>query len=189
MNHSSFSFFLNQPFVQKQQFLCKNTIVTQHTKTRAMIKTRGSSKQRGERKLSRRMNAPFCNAWLARSEDAATEILKHNGMGGFQGGMEYCLAMVCAATDRGPKPCFETMETQTAERVELYGKFEPPGGGGRLQSMCNLPPEERASRGDSFFRAEDIKRYLRDIEQEEDPKRSGGCGRIWRRFVFLVQMI
>jgi hypothetical protein len=28
----------------------------------------------------------------------------------------------------------------------------------------------------SLFRAEDIKRYFRDIEQEEEPKRSGRCG-------------
>ena len=29
--------------------------------------------------------------------------------------------------DRAPKPCYQSMEKQTAERVKLYGKVEPPG--------------------------------------------------------------
>ena len=32
-----------------------------------------------------------------------------------------------AAEDRAPKPCYESMEKQTKERVELYGKVIPPG--------------------------------------------------------------
>jgi hypothetical protein len=89
--------------------------------------------------------------------------------------MDHCQAMVCATTDRGPKPCFETLKTQTDERVELYGKFEFPGGD---CSQCATYHLKRGRAGEllSLFCAEDIKRYFRDIEQEEEPKRSGGCG-------------
>ena len=31
------------------------------------------------------------------------------------------------ASDTPPKPCYKSLEKQTEERVELYGKQEPPG--------------------------------------------------------------
>ena len=131
MNRGSFPFCLNLPFVQKEQFSCKNTIVTQHTKTRAMIIIRWSSRQWGERKRAAEATP------LARSEDAATEIEEQLN-GRVSRWDDHCQALVRLPT-----------ETQTDERVELYGKFEFPGVG-RLRSMCNLPPEERACRGASF---------------------------------------
>ena len=173
---------------------------------RAMLKTRGSLQQRGERNLSRRINASFRQDRMARAENAAVEIeTKLNG-GDFKAGWTIAKRWYRAATDRGPKPCFETMETQTTERVELYGKVEPPGEPIPINvqpfGICDGTPDDEEIRdvvkyhlksgragGASFLRAEDIKRWLRDIEQEEDPERSGGCGRNWRRFVSLIQMI
>jgi hypothetical protein len=173
---------------------------------RAMLKTRGSLQQRGERNLSRRINASFRQDRLTRAENAAMEIeAKLNG-GDFKAGWTIAKRWYRAATDRGPKPCFETMETQTTERVELYGKVEPPGEPIPINvqpfGICDGTPDDDEIRdvvkyhlksgragGASFLRAEDIKRWLRDIEQEEDPERSGGCGRNWRRFVSLIQMI
>ena len=32
-----------------------------------------------------------------------------------------------AVEDRAPKPCYESMSKQTAEREELYRKVSPPG--------------------------------------------------------------
>jgi hypothetical protein len=93
----------------------------------------------------------------------------------------YWLAMETQA-----RPCFQTMEKQTAERVDLYQQHDSPG----LPVAVNVTPvdvwdnvstngEIRAavteltngrSAGASCMRAEHLKEWLRGMKSEEDPE-------------------
>ena len=81
------------------------------------------------------------------------------------------------------KPCYDTLEEQTRERVALYRKRAPPGE--RIPSRAERPPlsdtpptdeelrlaakrsNNGRSGGASKMRAEDLKEWLRGAEEEE----------------------
>jgi hypothetical protein len=101
-------------------------------------------------------------------------------------------------------PCFQTMERQTAERVDLYSlgplvaiNIEP------VEVRDDVPTvgEIRAavaelingrSVGASCMQAEHLKEWLRGIKSEEDPEtepNNVGVGDQWRALAQLVQAI
>ena len=87
------------------------------------------------------------------------------------------------AEDKPAKPCYQTMETQTATREKLYEHVALPG----EDIPCNIerpplrddPPDDqeirrgvikshsRRSTGGSKMRAEDMKFWLKGIEHKE----------------------
>lgn len=128
--------------------------------------------------------------------------------GELQEGWDIAKKWYRAATDRGPKPCFESMAKQTAERVELYGKVPPPGDpipinvepydvedGKPTEAEIREVVKEALKRGRaggaSLIRAEDIKSWLRGMIDEEDPEKVDctDTGWKWRKFVELINAI
>ena len=94
------------------------------------------------------------------------------------------------------KPCYDTLEDQTRERVDLYGKRDTPGD--RIPSRAERPPlsdtpptdeelrlaakkaNNGRSGGASKMRAEDLKEWLCGAEEEEKMRKKGEEGlRVW----------
>ncbi len=113
-----------------------------------------------------------------------------------------------AASETTIRPFPQTMVKQTAERIELYMRRDPPGE--PLPININPIPakDEMLSKGEirvavaglsngraggtSGMRAEDVKAWLHGIKLEEDPKvgpANIGAGDNWRRFTILVRAI
>jgi hypothetical protein len=109
-----------------------------------------------------------------------------------------------AATETQSEPCYDTMERQTSERVDLYARRQSPGD----PLLIHLTPAEinndvpsdskirtavgeltngRAG-GASGMRAEHVKAWLRGVVEEEDPESQGNAGKgdNWDLFVELV---
>ncbi len=113
-----------------------------------------------------------------------------------------------AATEVEARPCPQTMERQTAERIALYTGRTPPG----EPLPINVDPapipdgvptdsEVRdavgeltngRSGGASRMRAEHMKEWLQGIRREEDPKTAignQGAGDAWRLLMRLVAAV
>ena len=140
-----------------------------------------------------------------RAEDAAAEIEAHLAAGDLQEAWNVAKRWYRMAEDRAPKPCFESMEKQTEERAELYRKRVPPGddipinveaydvrddtpSDGEIREAVRGGLKNGRVGGASRIRAEDVKGWLRDREEEE---RGGtaGLGDKWQLFVKLIQAI
>ena len=111
-----------------------------------------------------------------------------------------------AAGDRPPKPCNETMVTQTSERVKLYRKVPPPGdpipinvepkevedtcpGDVELRDVVRGLRNGRAG-GTTGIRAETIKGWLWAVGKEEkEEEGNAGAGDTWRTFINLIKKI
>jgi hypothetical protein len=106
------------------------------------------------------------------------------------------------------RPCFQTMEKQTAESVDLYQQRESPG----LSVAINVAPvdvwdnvptngeirvavselKNGCSAGTSCMRTEHLKEWLRGMKLEEDPEMGSNnvdAGDRWRALAWLVQAI
>jgi hypothetical protein len=113
-----------------------------------------------------------------------------------------------AATETQARPCFQTMEKQTTERVDLYQRCESLG----LWVAVNVAPVDvrdnvptngeiritvselinGRSAGASCIRAEHLKEWLRGMKLEEDPETGPnivGAGDRWRALAWLVQAV
>ena len=105
------------------------------------------------------------------------------------------------------RPCFQTMEKQTAKRVDLYRRRDAPGlpescvGGTSFDVMDDTPSDGEVrvavaeltngrSAGASRMRAEHLMDWLQGMREEEDPD-SGAlnatAGDKWRALLQLVQ--
>jgi hypothetical protein len=114
------------------------------------------------------------------------------------------------ASETQARPCFQTMERQTEERVELYRRRDSPGlpiildhAEMRAEIRDDTPDEEeiRAAVGEltngrsvgvSWMRAEHLKGWLKGARLEENPKTGPanvGAGADWEAFVKLVQAV
>jgi hypothetical protein len=113
-----------------------------------------------------------------------------------------------AALETTTRPCPQTMVKQTAERINLYRQWDPPGeplpinidpipvddgtpSKGEIRVAVAGLSKGRAD-GASGMRAEDVKAWLHGIKLEEDPEvgpANIGAGGNWCRFTLLVQAI
>ena len=111
-------------------------------------------------------------------------------------------------SDSMARPCPQTMERQTAERVALYARRDSPGDplpinidpvhidektptDAKIRDAAQRLTNGRAP-GASGMRAEDVKRWLHGIRLEEDPETGTGnknAGDNWRMFLMLVQAV
>ncbi len=112
-----------------------------------------------------------------------------------------------AVTEMQAKPCFQTMERQTAERVDLYARRQPPGGGLLILIVPvavndGVPSDDEIhyaasqllngrAAGTSGMRAEDVNPWLSGVWDEENPKTPAKtlAGDHWCLFVHLVQAV
>jgi len=114
------------------------------------------------------------------------------------------------ASETHARPCFQTMERQTVERVELCRRRDSPGlpivvdhAEMRTEIRDDTPDEEEIrvavaeltngrSAGVLRMRAEHLKGWLKGAKLEEDPKRGPanvGAGEDWEALVKLVQTV
>jgi hypothetical protein len=105
-------------------------------------------------------------------------------------------------------PCFQTMEEQMAERIDLYQQRKSPG----LPVAVNVVPVDvwddaptdgkirvavskltnGCSAGASCMWAEHLKEWLQGMKLKEDPEtgpNNVGAGDRWRALAWLVQVI
>ncbi len=102
------------------------------------------------------------------------------------------------------KQCYQTLECQTLERVDLYAQRDLPGNplpinitpveinndalsDGKLRQVVGKLTNGPAV-GASSMHAEHVKEWLRDVQWEEDLEGQGaeGVGDSWHLFVQLV---
>jgi hypothetical protein len=114
-----------------------------------------------------------------------------------------------SVTKTQARPCFQTMEKQTAKRVDLYRRRDAPGlpescvGGTSFDVMDDTPSDGEVrvavaeltngrSAGASRMRAEHLMDWLQGMREEEDPD-SGAlnatAGDKWRALLQLVQAV
>ncbi len=94
-----------------------------------------------------------------------------------------------AASEMQAKPCYQTLEHQTLERVDLYARRDLPGNplpinttpveinddppsDGKLRQVVGKLTNGRAA-GAFGMCAKHVKEWLRDVQQEEDPEGQG----------------
>jgi hypothetical protein len=110
-----------------------------------------------------------------------------------------------AASETQAKPCYQRLERQALERVDLYAQRNSTGdplpinvtpvkinddapSDGKLRQVVGKLTNGQAA-GASGMCAEHVKEWLRDMQWEEDPEGQGaeGTGESWCLFVRLVQ--
>jgi hypothetical protein len=110
-----------------------------------------------------------------------------------------------ATSEMQAKLCYQTLECQTLERVNLYARRNLPGDPLQINitpvKINNDAPSDGKLRqvmgeltncqavGASGMRAKHVKEWLCDMQREEDPEGQGaeGAGDSWPLFVQLVQ--
>jgi hypothetical protein len=111
-------------------------------------------------------------------------------------------------SDSMARPCTQTMERQTAERVALYARRDSPGDPLPINidpvHIDNGTPTDAEIRdavqrltngrapGASGMRTEDVKHWLHGIRRKKDSKTGMGnetVGDYWRMFLTLVQAV
>ena len=116
----------------------------------------------------------------------------------------------CETGETAPKPCYDTMEAQTEDREKLYARVPPPGD--KIPSHIERTPmndnhqadkelrravkqsHNGRSGGVSKTRAEDLKTWLKGVENEEKAQEKGekgyeGAGDTWRLLLKLIRHI
>ena len=169
-----------------------------------MLRRSGKLAQRGARKLGREIKASLKADRAKRAENVATAVEGHLQTGDLKEAWRCLKGWYRAVEDRAPKPCYQSLGKQTAEREELYRKVPPPGDPIPINvepfDVNDDCPEDAAIRaavkqlrngragGASKMKAEDIKDWLRGmIEEEEEGKEDAGYE--WKLFVELIQLI
>jgi hypothetical protein len=172
----------------------------------AMLCRTGRLCQTGGRRMQCQISALLCKDRADRTEQVGTLIESKLTGGNVQEAFRHLKGWYRAASEMQAKPCFQTMERQTSERVDLYARRLSPGDplpfnvqrtkinkdvplNGEIRTAVSKLSNGRAA-GASGMRAEHAKEWLRGIRQEDNPERLGGGpgdGDHWRLFVQLVQ--
>ena len=157
----------------------------------ALRKTSRRGRLSGGRRarLGCRIGKSLRRDWRKRTEDAAAEVEGHLAKGEIKEAWRLLKYWYREVEGRAPRPSLQTMEKQTAERVELYTKV--PREELRAPLPINVEPfpisdavpseweiREAVARlkngrtgGASGMRAEDIKGWLRGAVREEEAVR------------------
>jgi hypothetical protein len=135
-------------------------------------------------------------------------IVSELGKGNVQEAFRHLKGWYRTASEAQARPCHQTMERQTDERVELYAErdaygAEFPANGTPFEINDNPPSEEELRTavsqlshgrcgGASGIRAEHIKAWLCGAKKEEDPENGAnhiGAGKLWREFVEICTSV
>ncbi len=172
---------------------------------RAMLCHTGRLCLAGGRHLHRQVGASLRKDQADRTSHVGTLIELELAGGNVQEAFRHFKGWYRAASDMQVKPCRQTMERQTLERVDLYARRVFPGN----PLPINVAPTEinndvpsnvelrgvvgkltnGQAEGASGMRAKHVKKWLHDVQREEDPEGRGAedAGDRWRLFVRLVQ--
>ena len=159
---------------------------------RAQLRRRGVLCQAGGRRMKRRIQASLKDDRRARTERTAAAVETELSKGNVQEAFRHLKGWYRNAGEAAARPCFQTMERQTKEREELYGRVPPPGDpipinvdpfiiddgvptNDEIRERVRGLPNGRAG-GNSFMRAEDMKEWLLGMTDEEDEKQEGREG-------------
>ena len=172
---------------------------------RAMLRRTGRLCCTGGRRLRRQIGVSLCKDRTDRTASVGAAIESELGMGNVHEAFRHLKGWYRAATDTQAKPCRQTLDRQTTDRVDLYARRNSPGEplpiniapvainddvptDGELRGVVGELTNGRAA-GASGMRAEHVKKWLRDVRREEDPEGpvAVGAGDNWRLFVQLVQ--
>jgi hypothetical protein len=172
---------------------------------RAMLRHTGRLCQAGGRCLHHQVGASLCKDRADCTAHVGALIKSELAGGNVQEAFRHLKGWYRAASDTQAKPCRQTMERQTLERVDLYARRDLPGdplpinvatteinnnvpSDGELRGVVGELNNGRAA-GASGMRAEHVKKWLHDVQQEEDLEGQGAedAGDRWRLFVRLVQ--
>jgi hypothetical protein len=172
---------------------------------RAMLRHTGCLCQAGGHRLHRQIGASLRKDRADRTAHVGALIKLELAGGNVQEAFRHLKGWYRAASDTEAKPCNQTMERQTSERVDLYTRRELPDNSlpinvapfeinnnvpsdGELRGVVGKLNNGRAARA-SGMRAKHVKKWLHDVRREEDPEGQGAenAGDRWRLFVWLVQ--
>ena len=171
---------------------------------RAQLRRRGMLSLAATRRLNRQVKALLNSDRKQRAKTAAETIEDHLGSGNLKEAWRALKGWYAQASDRLPKPCYDSMVKQTAERVKLYEKVPPPGDPIPINvdpfDLDDSVPDDVAIRevvrgmkngragGSGGITAEHIKLWLAGMveEEKEGTEKAGDC---WRTFVKLIQLI
>jgi hypothetical protein len=170
-----------------------------------MLHCTGRLCQAGGRCLHRQIGASLRKDQADRTSHVGILIESELAGGNVQEAFRHLKGWYRAASDTQAKPCRQTMERQTLERVDLYARRDLPGdplpinvtpaeinddvpSDGELQGVVGKLTNGRAA-GASGMCTKHIKKWLHDVQRDEDPEGQGaeGAGDSWRLFVQLVQ--
>jgi hypothetical protein len=170
-----------------------------------MLHRTGRLCQAGGRRLHRQIGASLRKDRTDCTSHVGTLIESELARGNVQEAFRHLKGWYRAASDTQAKPCRQTMERQTSEWVDLYARRDSPGNplpinvipseindevpsDGELRGVVGELTNGRAA-GASGMRAEHVKKWLNDVQREEDPEGQGaeGAGDNWCLFIRLVQ--
>ncbi len=168
---------------------------------RAMLRHTGRLCQGGGRHLHCQVGASLRKDQADRTSHVGTLIESELAGGNVQEAFHHLKGWYRAASDTQAKPCRQTMERQTSERVDLYARGVLPGNplpinvapteinddvpsDGELWGVVGELTNGQAA-GASGMRAEHVEKWLHDVQRKEDPEGQGAedAGDRWRLFV------
>jgi hypothetical protein len=171
----------------------------------AMLRRTGRLCRTGGRRLYCQIGKSFCKDRADRTSQVGTMIKSELMGGNVQEAFCHLKGWYQATTETQAKPCYQTMERQTLEQVNLYAQRESPGNplsinvtpveinddvpsDDKLREVVSKLTNGQAA-GASGMRVEHIKGWLHNVRWEEDLEGQGaeGTGDSWRLFVRLVQ--
>ncbi len=94
---------------------------------RALLCRKGTLSQAAARSLGREIKTQLKADCLLRAKITASNIEGYLAAGEFVEAWCHLKGWYRSAEDQAPKPCQETLATQTQERIDLYAARNPPG--------------------------------------------------------------
>jgi hypothetical protein len=168
---------------------------------RAMLRRTSRLCQMGGRRLHRQIGISLHKDQADRTSRVGTMIESELMGGNVQEAFCHLKGWYWATSKMQAKPCHQTLERQTSERVDLYAQRDLPGNplpinitpveinddapsDGELQQVASKLTNGQAA-GASGMRAKHVKEWLHDVRWEEDLEGQGaeGAGDSWHLFV------
>jgi hypothetical protein len=172
---------------------------------RAMLRHTGHLCQAGGRCLHHQVGASLRKDQADCTSHVGMLIESELAGGNVQEAFHHLKGWYRAASDMQAKPCRQTMERKTLERVDLYAQRVSPGdplpinvapteindnvsSDGELRGVVGDLTNGQAA-GAPGMHAKHVKKWFHDVRREEDPGGQGAedAGDRWRLFVWLVQ--
>ncbi len=179
-------------------------------KHRTSLRRAGQLRQSKGRRMQRAIHAALKKDRPARTAQIGESIVAELAKGNVHEAFRHLKGWYREASETQVRPCFQTMERQTEERVELYRRRDSSGlpiildhAEMRAEIRDDTPDEEEIraavreltngrSAGVSRMRAEHLKGWLKGVRLEENPKTGPanvGAGEDWEALVKLIQVV
>jgi hypothetical protein len=181
-------------------------LIKQHT----LLRRAGQLRRSEGRRMQRVIHAALKSDRAVRTAQVGDLIVAELAEGKVHEAFWHLKGWYREASETQARPCFQTMDRQTVERVKLYRRRNSPGlpivvGHAEMRPTIRdeIPDEEEIrvavaeltngrSAGVSRMRAEHLKGWLKWAKLEEDPEKGPanvGAGDDWKALVQLVQAV